>query len=1603
MKVTAHLSFLQPVGQGLGSQNSRRFISRKEMEEVWVEIAELRRQLTQLIGVEVITPQLGAATEQDAARAEVAALRRAIRHAREEAESPSERAINGSPIERVINIAKDEDTRQLQQNDAGRTKRLLKSTRVKKKKIPAAPLRAVDKALAALSTHRLGKTAKHFVCPATLGPRGGPHEFVEAKEEKAKRRKHADEAWAAVELRAGRGAPDETPGPGSHDVHYNDRGSKSVSHHTGKKASRRDLLALPPEGTACVLCQAKCWYGCACPCHEVCSDRRSESACGTIGTDTPTSRPDVAMTTADDVQPQKVARAPMWLRGLLGRADKENDFDVALPELDAALRRPQGDVNAAEARAVAVFLRAARDKSGSVRKWFESRQSTDSGQVPFSEFRNLLGVNDATEELRLLADNDSLAWDSLVRIVDRTLLAPRVAAGRILRSLSAKKERTVDLFERARRGMNAAVSAVALATVVMPCLGTLVEDFAGPLQVDPRPLNVPCPAECCTATCSYECRCECHNVKLMITTSTPEVMAPSDDEASQHKGLHLGARVEVRPLGVADVYFSGAVACVHNDKGEFDVHYDDGRYETGVTSLRLRQNIEESTQIIGKNESQEAVPCRLAKGSKRAEPPKQSSEANDAAVRPRTARGGVIEWRTPAPKQRSSKSDEKQLEEAPRCDLEQAERAIAKRPDIGVYAWSTTDRGLLPAETAETMDDQSAETPVSLHAATKPHVPGVLYAEPSTPPLMPTVATMSSAMAAGPGTYEPNWAAVFPRSHEARIFDDKKTAIKPRAALVVALKHRQNSCGPGDYMIERADAANSRHVRVRRAVIAPVARLAARHRPDEIAEALVAERKEARKRRRATILAQRSKRHAAAAERRKFRAWRRSKLTAAESKLASSSSSSDGGLMSQAAVEELAKLASSDDESAIKKADEPSRRKPVGAFIGPESSLPESVLRRRAQDAWRAARLGPCTYNVARSLSLVERTTTRGPTFGVETNSRSRKAKTRMAVLSGIRRAAEQAAAAARDTLLAPQLQHAWVMPTPAEDCKSSMAAYRRRLASSSKQVFAYVEKVATPILVRAKRERDEAAKVNRDARPSNRRSRQKIASVDISAGLGRDSIEIVRKGAALKSHFGSPTIRKSLRAPQYSKSVDVLAARKALEPAPKAAAAAFASTARDDTLGPTCSTTSDKRDGDVLDLSQPSPPKAHGFNFGRAIRFKETEKEVVEGEHLDLAADIEGSADFVNRSRWLCFAKQVNPREDRTSRDQDEGHLWLSPNHVERMATAYTFAQAPRFAADEGVEDNEKPKLALSPKSPKQRATTCLVDYAHDIEEWDGSNVWNTADFAEATAILISGDLDRAPLIDEASRAAKGGLQLAASIAHRRVPDLSAPRVARNDLQSKLGKPDKPNDDSVLPRGGVGVKLAGLDWARQAERWSITLESPERADRQCDGTDKPANDAVRGYVDWSRYENKGFTTHDSELIDRRHRSTEDPFLSAPPSQIYIEMEKQQSRSEIEDQPVREGDILKLSPARALARTEPKSQTVKFPPHLLQSEPTLTDKIWRIPSHSLCSSVYCSGNIADGRPEKVLRGDGTNLVIALARLKLAVNTATVHLGTTSVQ
>lgn len=1546
-------------------------------------IRAIRKELRTLTGTALCEPQFFDP------QSELAAIRRTIREAKNDLHRKCSPPDTSSLVEQDTvhveeNFAPVEDVHVVE--EPVYVERKLPSTQRRwtppKRAMPAPPLLELGKARATLSTHRLGKTGRHFVCCATLGPKGGPSKVAEAEEERCKRVKRANEAWTAIRQtkrnrRHKSGQALQIINCGDHGPSITQSPTFPVKANNEEKRPQngrhKDVLTYT---SGCKLCKDRCWYGCECKCHDgVNVDASHSESTGddqSVVTNSSADEINSATTRLEDALPHKfvefVAKKsatnqrrrllpPFWLRQLLGREDAEEDFEITLSAFECALRRPRGELDQDENGRVATFLRNARKQVGSAKNWFEGSERRD------DKSSALEGVG---------------SWETLERVVHRTLLAPRSIASRIRRILDARKERIADLFYRACEKQDTQqVFATVLGATVAPCLGVLVEEFVGPVVVV-QAAQAPAQKSCgCAEVCWYGCKCHCHDIKRQVARNETRDVVEIEASQAAPCPLKLGERVEVRPLGVSAAYFAGVVACIDDENEEFDIYYDDNRYECGVALARLRP-----CQKALNDDNEEAADDKVLQDirvipSVRKKAALPTRKTNDEMVRPRAVRGGVVEWRRP-----TKQKEENSVEDENVGEVEISERAIAPRRDIGVYAWSTVDRGLLPAPSNAAVPDNNEDipdTPISLQAALRPHVPGITYVDPSTPPLRPNDAHLDANNFAEPALYDPNWEALMPRPPSA-IFVEKKSTIEPRAALALA-RHRRNNAGPGVYEIERADGVNSRHSRTTGCSIAPRARHSARPRPDELMEKVEVMRKQARRKRRAAILAKRKLRRSEAEERRMFRKWRRSKLTTEELKYASSSSSDE---RSQAERKELAAEMSSSGSDT--ETGPPQPRVPFTAYMRPEAVPTELAARKKAESALCAAKRGPSAYEVERSLAAVEpKSAIGGATFGAEADARVRNPNTRAAILIGIKRASEQAAATAREKLLAPQLHHAWVSPREQQPAHlTNEAAYRRSHVRSSKAVFTYTEEAETPDRLRAKRAIDMAAQTARDESFGGILfSGDDACAVDLSVGLGRDSIEILRKDAVRISHFGSPTIHKSIHAPRSPMNNDVEAANRALDPAERASVAAFLTPAREEVVGPhgerpTAVVQSDERQGDILLLSPHLRVEQNGHTFSKADRFA-AEKSCDGGEALDLKPKMDSP---VEGHRFLRFSNQLNDRNDEvpSAARNDESELWLSPRHIEKSVKTTVFGRADRFS----FEKVDEPKLVLSPKSyvGRRRDDRGVLDYSRQSERWAATTQeFCKDDLKEAQSGWISAELERAPKIIEASLAAKGGLQFAVSTSHRQGPIITSGKEKMTTKAFSQEGDVLDLDTRGKPNSTAGVDL---DWSRKSERWVDGISQKSSGDIL--KLEPNRSEEVRGYVDWGRTRHQPRKTA-SPKYDENINPTEATLSASYRIPNVVNMEKQQQRGKVLHSSLHDGDILKLSPARAHAKTERSLRSVRFPPHLLAARDGGHNDVWSL------ESPHQPPTAAVDTRERVLRGDGEHLNVAISRLKLAVGSA----------
>mmetsp|Transcript_32303 Transcript_32303/g.111198 ORF Transcript_32303/g.111198 Transcript_32303/m.111198 type:complete len:808 (+) Transcript_32303:695-3118(+) len=589
-------------------------------------------------------------------------------------------------------------------------------------------------------------------------------------------------------------------------------------------------------------------------------------------------------------------------------------------------------------------------------------------------------------------------------------------------------------------------------------------------------------------------------------------MADDTDE-TQRTFLELGSHVQVRAAGSAEAYFGGTVACTYDD-GSFDVEYDDGLYESRVPQQRLQGSQHEATT------EPRAVRRHTFAARKPWPAPKKPM---DAAVVTRTDKGFVA-WRTePAPKGRAevrAEPTDKGAADGPvelrASAIAAAARAVLPRRDRGVYAWGTSDRGLAPAAKAPLVDD-GGDTPQSLRGALRPHVAGFAFNAPEYGPLTASFASdvdipddfLLTGLVKrkpdgklGPGAYDARWDVAKPRALGHAMVAESTAQLRPQAQLALA-RRRGVDGAPGEYDVN--DDYNSRFARKPTATIAAERAHEARRRRADVEADVEALARLARKKLRAAARRDRALREKEREADAKFKAWRAKKLGGDFDQLFASDSS-DG-------FDEAA-LASSDDGGTPLSLTRATRRSRRHTTINPErAQLPAALANRRAHEETLEAQRGPAAYDVRRSMAVTEKGVVTAATFGAEREARERreqdsKAQTKLA----FKRAAEHAAEEARSKLLGPQLLFNWVSPADGDGEANEYS----RFARSSKAVFRYVPKAATPERVRDARLLAEAARAARDAAPSPKYVDADDDVLDIGKGPGRDVTEVLRKGLSL-------------------------------------------------------------------------------------------------------------------------------------------------------------------------------------------------------------------------------------------------------------------------------------------------------------------------------------------------------------------------------------------------------------------------------------------------------------------------------------------------------
>ncbi|KAJ1455068.1 hypothetical protein M885DRAFT_227272 [Pelagophyceae sp. CCMP2097] len=433
-----------------------------EVAELASELAEARRDLG-------LQPDDAARPEAIAARLRTEAALRETRPAEAPttAAPPTEEDDGGAAVERAERAA---------------------TAKRRRKRSLVPPGSAAADAERLLSTHRLGKTGQHFVCAASLGPRGGPAAEAAREADRAKRRLRAEEAWSAVELRRTRKRDGDNPGPASHAVTYEAVKKRHASATLGpatknaravSQARPRAVPAAPdgaaPDGSACEKCYATCWYGCDCDCHEqhggdddddesqgdpqeydLQVEAEVEAEVVSPGRRGDNRKPPPMRQPGPPPRKTKLA-PPLWLCALLQRAAVDEDFRVEFVELEKGLRRAQ-DARPDDAKhgLGLKFLAAVRATHETVEGWFKSGDD---------DLRERLTKANLTEEDLNALFGGSVTWAKIETVLG-TVLAPWHVSTRLKRALDARKLRLADVFRRAQ-DQDGLVSANALAAAIV--------------------------------------------------------------------------------------------------------------------------------------------------------------------------------------------------------------------------------------------------------------------------------------------------------------------------------------------------------------------------------------------------------------------------------------------------------------------------------------------------------------------------------------------------------------------------------------------------------------------------------------------------------------------------------------------------------------------------------------------------------------------------------------------------------------------------------------------------------------------------------------------------------------------------------------------------------------------------------------------------------------------------------------------------------------------------------------------------------------------------------------------------------------------------------
>ena len=508
---------------------------------------------------------------------------------------------------------------------------------LRKRRIPGAKR---SKMYAQLSDHHLCNTGKHFCCAASLGPKGGPEAMMEAVAARRERGEKARKAWNRIDLRRTRGT-DDGPGPAA----YVNRATRYGDVATEVAPPKNRKRPAPPDEKPCAVCYDHCWYGCGCACHD--SDGGEVSSQEEEASDGEVLSTEIPLPARDGPRPSKPT-PPRWLRQLLGR--EEEDFEVALRDLEIALRRPPSlpdEGNERECLVVARYLKAAGPDAAAGSRWMTRRCGCGCRGRSAS----------TTSGMFVEAPCRGRRW---LRVIEDGTGAKR-AARRVNASIRAAKGRVADVFARACD--DGICKARALAEALAPLAGPFVRNDAL-CAAEARPAETAPESGCpdCADTCWYGCDCPCHD----------QLMSEEEEEVVSREPPALGASIHVRVAGATQC-FPAKVACVYEDA--IDVLYDDAEtFEARVPLSRVQGY-----------DVQRRVPRARTPRVPRKKPPVHE-EAKEACVEPRADKH-ILTWHKPA-EQKPPVSTNDGLER--HSQVLAGEKVLGRRVK-GVRAWSTVE------------------------------------------------------------------------------------------------------------------------------------------------------------------------------------------------------------------------------------------------------------------------------------------------------------------------------------------------------------------------------------------------------------------------------------------------------------------------------------------------------------------------------------------------------------------------------------------------------------------------------------------------------------------------------------------------------------------------------------------------------------------------------------------------------------------------------------------------------------------------------------------------------------------------------------------------